>query len=242
MSASAPRADAVLAAVLPRLVASSSFDAAAALAAVASCAHVSRAWRAASCDERIWRTLVLRMWPSAAAAHAAEPPVDGWRAHAQRCTLAARRSAAQRWTLDVADFTLCMDMHDACTGALVTSAQLTLDEDMLPAREYGHWRSVTMSSAVAQLAPGAAWPPTARVRLLALRGRDGAVASVLAGTASRSDNPEFSDYSEVEEDEEDEDEDDDLAFLDGEEEHAADTPTAADHESEESDGAAPSSA
>ena len=129
--ATSAHADVALAAVLLRL-AEAWPDAAEALSMVASAAPVSRAWCAAASDERVWSALVQRSWPYAAVAEEGEP-IGGWRAHGRRRTLAARRVAAMRNTcnVDISDHTPCLDMHDAETGALVTSTELTVHEDVL---------------------------------------------------------------------------------------------------------------
>jgi hypothetical protein len=79
-----------------------------------------------------------------------------------------------------ADHALCLDVHDTVSGALVTSSRLTLHEGVLLERATDDSpRSVALCTALATLAPGGAWPAAARVRLLALRAADGAVAQVL---------------------------------------------------------------
>ena len=207
MATSTP-ADVALAVVLLQL-AEAWPDAAEALTIVASAAPVSRAWCAAASDARVWCALVQRLWPYAAVAEEGEP-IGGWRAHARRRTLAARRVAAVRYTcnVDISDHTPCLDMHDAETGALVTSAALTVHEDVLlehtkTAFEANH--RVLLCSARLSLPAGTVWPRSVRMRVLALRARDGAVAQMFADTVQRTDTFE-PDSSEDEDDSDDDDE------------------------------------
>jgi hypothetical protein len=108
----------------------------------------------------------------------------------------------------LSDVTLCLDLHDARTGALVASAALPLHDGMLPPpRDYGGYRSLELCSTVAQLALQCAqWPQEARLRLLALRSSDGAVARVLGGMVPRTDFAEGYPYPSDEDEDEDEDE------------------------------------
>lgn len=209
MATSTP-ADVALAVVLLRL-AEAWPDAAEALTIVATAAPVSRAWCAAASDARVWCALVQRLWPYAAVAEAGEP-IGGWRAHAHRRTLAARRVAAVRYTcnVDISDHTLCVDMHDAETGALVTSTELTVHEDVLLEHvAEDAYRKVLLCSERLPPPLGSSWPQSARIRVLVLRARDGAVAQIFADTAQRTaaheadSSDDEDDYGDVSDDDDD---------------------------------------
>ena len=120
---------------------------------------------------------------------------------------------------DISDHTLCLDMHDALTGSLVASAVLTLHEEVLledTSEAFEATHKVLLCSARLTPPEGNVWPQTARMRVLALRARDSAVAYMFADVVQRSDawSPNSSD--------DDDDDDDDDGYDDAEDDGSAD--------------------
>ena len=187
-----------------------------ALQSLAAAAGVCRAWFFAARDEKHWRLLAVRLWPAAATFERA--PTGGWRCFVRARTLAERRgvtsdSPKYAWMLNAGDLPLdrylfFLDVFDADSGALVTSAQLRTpaacghvlhpcddegscdDEHALDAvvaasdvNGEAHEESASVQHAVALPVPVTSWPPRVSFRVLALRTADGALAQVMHAAA-----------------------------------------------------------
>ena len=157
-----------------------------ALGALASCACTSRALHAAARDDEPWKLLAQRMWP--AAAEARLPRGYTWRVYVRTRSRAERRFLAREDALAAGEVgpgrcTFFLDVLDSATGELVTCTTLKEPSWMV---FFHDWDSPLRD---ALPVPVEDWPE-ARVRVMALRHADGAVAALIDGIAQSHRMPE----------------------------------------------------